>query len=183
MPLAAPEGLLPKETPEQRRVYNSVVATIEFMRQQGLNLSTFLGVIVGIDNPSGLHGRLVSNTRSELYKSSMLLRTVKRWLCHPNSSGGPKRVLRPMVFGTVRLVLEKELKNVDKALSKSPVTHEALLSFDFDEFSEWLQSPEGAPNLFEMLYLLASTERRRKENVKKNPKMVRLFLPLRYLGS
>lgn len=170
----APEQLLKGETPNQRRIYGKVVSVLESMEAQGLDLPTFLSAVVGIENPACRHARKVANVRSTLYDSPLLPKIVDKWLNHPNNLKGPKKVLRPFILQVCHDILNKELKNLDEKLAKHPTTHGTLLAFDFGELLQWAQTPDGTPQLFSLLYHLASTPRGRNENKKKNPKMVRM---------
>ena len=155
-----------------------VLAVLNFMRQQNIDLSSLLWAISW--NVEELTGNtLVSWERTSLMLSDNLPAILHNWLRPPrHHSAGVRtkaagQVMRSWAVDTVCDTINDEMRGL-KELFKSPpseLSQEKLTEIDFaDMISEVSKT---APTLWKVLRNAAYTPRQEKKNVLKNPDMVR----------
>ena len=160
---------IPTEGPT---VASRAEAVLHYMRDnQGLNLELFLESVFWGDagciaNPKCIH------ERSVFMKSPTLISVLDHWWHHASGDA-----LRGWTVGRAAEVLGEEMDQVGETSFKkpdNPLSKEYLTHVDFRAFGMQLQS-SGAPYLWYILQMLASTPRQRKENTVKNPFHVRVI--------
>lgn len=168
------------ENPEDPEMVQKVRHILAFIHDQGLDLQTFMDAFAwghsGCTSDPHIRGARRSFMNSPQFKTILdhMLRPPGSSLQHERAS---QTVLHTFIRDAWLGTLSKELERLAKFFHSphgEDITDKALTGLDFAVLLEKVGAV--APNLWDTLYTLASTEKQRTRNTKKDP--VRVCLKL-----
>ncbi|KAH9902527.1 hypothetical protein C8Q73DRAFT_741902 [Cubamyces lactineus] len=163
-----------------------VVAVLESIRHQGLNLELFFDALFWGDNECTTD-TTIQYERKVFMRSPTLLRVLSHWWDPPTSkSAGGGEAMDKFVLACAGKLLENEMEDIALQFCPPPdiLSKEKLTGVNFREVGCALQST-GAPRLWSILQRLAWSPRQQKENTVKNPfhVILTIILMLSYTRS
>jgi len=172
-----PRNRVPNSAHTDATDFQTLKRVLDVLKEGRMDVAGFLDALCW-GNPLATVDPTTRSARTSLTHSDRLATVVSRWLHPPRTSQGgstaegARRVLLPLVIGTVKEVINEEMDDIVEELKEesADVTEQSVLGTVIDEIQEKVQAV--APVFYDLVKTAAWRREQEERNTLKDPTKV-----------